>query len=256
MKRLMVRRRRFCPIWLFLVVLAGSLVVLPIQAGPPEAPLAQPLGQITSPRDRASVRGLVPIEGSATHPQFQKYEVHYAAEPNPGDQWAPVGASPFGVPVVQGRLALWDTSVIPDGVYSLRLRVVRADGNYEEYFVRGIQVVNTSPTETPTPENTPTPAQPTDTPSPTPTVIIGVPTVASPTPRPTATPLPTVPPTATPEQMALPFQGVSDAACWGAGATLAAFVGIGLFFALKGGLVAAWRWLYRRGREGFGFYKE
>jgi hypothetical protein len=65
---------------------------------------AQPTGQITSPRDNAAVRGLVPIEGSASHPQFQKYEVHYGSQPNPGDQWTPVGGSPFSVPVVQGRM--------------------------------------------------------------------------------------------------------------------------------------------------------
>ncbi len=208
---------------------------------------AQPSGQITSPRDRASVRGLVPIEGSATHPQFQKYEIHFGPEPNPGDQWTPVGNSPFSVPVVQGRLALWDTTVIPDGLYSLRLRVVRMDGNYDEYFVRGIQVVNTRPTETPTRAAPPTPALPTDTPSPTPTIVIGVPTVPSPTPKPTDTPQPTAPPTATPEPpLKLPFQGIGDAACWGTGVTLAAFAAIGLLFALKGGLAS----LLNRLRQG------
>ena len=221
-----------------------------------QAPLAQVLSQITSPRDQASVRGLVPIEGSATHTQFQKYEIHYGPEPNPGDQWIPIGGSPFTVPVVQGRLGLWDTTVIPDGLYSLRLRVVRADGNYEEYHVRGIQVANTRPTETPTPEPTPTPAGPTDTPAPTPTIIIAVPTVPSPTPRPTDTPLPTAPPTDTPEPLNMPFQSISDAACWGTGATLAVFVGIGLVFALKGGLLSLFRWLARRGREGFGIYED
>lgn len=217
---------------------------------------AQVVGQISSPRDRASVRGLVPIEGSAAHTQFQKYEVHYAPEPNPGDQWAPVGNSPFSVPVVQGRLALWDTTIIPDGVYSLRLRVVRIDGNYDEYFVRGIQVLNTRPTETPTPEDTPTPAAPTETPSPTPTIVIGVPTMASPTPRPSETPLPTAPPTATPEPLNLPFQNVSSAACWGAGGALAVFVGLGLFFSLKGWLVSFVRWLVRRGQEASGVYED
>lgn len=212
---------------------------------------AQPQGQITSPRDRASVRGLVPIEGSAAHPQFQKYEIHYGPEPNPNDQWTPIGGSPFAVPVVQGRLALWDTTIIPDGVYSLRLRLVRLDGNYDEYFVRGIQVVNARPTETPTPQATPTPAEPTATPSPTPTIVIGVPTVASPTPKPTSTPLPTAPPTVTAEPVDLPFgiQGFSDAGCWGAGVTLAAFAGIALFFALKGGLASVADWVVRRGRE-------
>lgn len=217
---------------------------------------AQTLGQITSPRDQAAVRGLVPIEGSATHPQFQKYEIHFGPQPNPGDQWTPIGGSPFGVPVVQGRLGLWDTTIIPDGVYSLRLRVVRLDGNYDEYFVRGIQVSNTRPTETPTPQATPTPALPTDTPAPTPTVVIGVPTVSSPTPRPSATPLPTALPTNTPEPVNLPFQNVSDAACWGAIATLAVFLGIGLFFIFKGALASLVRWLARRGKEGLGMYED
>lgn len=232
--------------------LAWILLLIPVL----HIPLAQVSGQITSPLDRASVRGLVPIEGSATHPQFQKYELQFGPEPNPGDQWTPLAGSPFSVPVVQGRLALWDTTIIPDGVYSLRLRVVRVDGNYDEYFVRGIQISNTRPTDTPTPEATETPGAPTETPSPTPTVVIGVPTVASPTPRPSNTPLPTAPPTATPEPLDLPFQNASSAACWGTGATLAVFAGIGLFFGLKGGLVSLYRWLIRQGREGLGFYED
>ena len=233
-----------------------SLVVILLAFAGTRTSVAQPSGQITSPRDRASVRGLVPIEGRATHAQFQKYEIHYGPEPNPGGQWTPIAGSPFAVPVVQGRLGLWDTTIIPDGVYSLRLRVVRLDGNYDEYFVRGIQVSNTRPTETPTPEETPTPAPPTETPTATPTIVIGVPTVASPTPRPTNTPLPTAPPTATPEPVDLPFQSVGDAACWGAGATLAFFVGLGLFFVLKGVLASLFRWLARRGREGLGVYED
>lgn len=220
------------------------------------APARQGYGQITSPRDQAAVRGLVPVEGSATHPQFQKYEIHYGPQPNPGDQWTPIGGSPFSVPVVQGRLGLWDTTIIPDGLYSLRLRVVRLDGNYDEYFVRGIQVSNTRPTETPTPRATATRPAPTDTPAPTPTIFISVPTVVSPTPKPTSTPLPTAPPTDTPEPLDLPFQNISDAACWGAGGTLALFIGIGLIFALKGGLASLLRWLARRSKESIGVYEE
>jgi hypothetical protein len=199
---------------------------------------------------------MVPIEGSATHPQFLKYEIHYGPEPNPGDQWTPISGSPFTVPVVQGRLGLWDTTIIPDGLYSLRLRVVRLDGNYEDYFVRGVLVSNTRPTETPTRQATPTRAGPTDTPVPTPTIVIGVPTVASPTPKPTSTPLPTPLPSDTPVPMNLPFQSVGDATCWGAGVTLAVFVGIGLLFALKSAIAALARWLAKRGKEGLGLYED
>lgn len=237
------------------LILLG-LVGLLLAALPAGGAWAQPTGQITSPRDRAAVRGLVPIEGSATHPDFQKYEIHFGPEPNPGDQWTPIQGSPFSVPVVQGRLGLWDTTIIPDGVYSLRLRVVRLDGNYEEYFVRGIQVSNTRPTETPTPQATATAARATDTPQPTATVVIAVPTVSSPTPRPTATSLPTAPPTDTPEPLNLPFQNVSSAACWGAVATAAVFLGIGLFFALKSSLASLAHWLARRGRESLGGYED
>jgi hypothetical protein len=237
------------------IMLALGLLLLAAPLG--QIVQSQSLGQIISPRDRAAVRGLVPIEGSATHPQFQKYEIHFGTEPNPGDQWTPIAGSPFTVPVVQGRLGLWDTTIIPDGIYSLRLRLVRLDGNYDEYIVRGIQVLNTQPTETPIPAATPTPAEPTDTPAPTVTIVIGVPTVSSPTPRPTSTDIPTAVPSDTPEPAVdLPFQNINDAACWGAGATVAVFVGIGLFFVLKGTLASLARWIAQRGKEGLGHYED
>ncbi len=243
----------------FAIMLALGLLLLAVPLS--QVVQAQVFGQITSPRDRAAVRGLVPIEGSATHTEFQKYEIHYGPEPNPGSQWTPIAGSPFSVPVVQGRLGLWDTTIIPDGIYSLRLRLVRLDGNYDEYFVRGIQVLNTQPTPTPTRQATPTPAAPTETPAPTATVVIGVPTVASPTPRPTSTALPTALPSEMPEPFELVvgparIQNFSDAACWGAGATVAAFVGIGLFFALKGALASLARWIAQRGKEGLGLYED
>jgi len=241
------------------IILALGLLLLAIPLG--QVAQSQSLGQITSPRDHAAVRGFVPIEGSATHPQFQKYEIHYGPEPNPGDQWTPIAGSPFTVPVVQGRLGLSDTTIIPDGVYSLRLRLVRLDGNYDEYIVRGIQVLNAQPTDTPAPAETPTPEAPTETPLPTATVVIGVPAIASPTPRPTSTEIPTALPSETPEPFELAvgparIQNISDAACWGAGATVAVFVGIGLFFALKGALASLARWIAQRGKEGLGLYED
>ena len=241
------------------IIFALGLLLLAIPLS--QVVQSQSLGQITSPRDSAQVRGMVPIEGSATHQQFLKYEIHYGPEPNPAGQWTPIAGSPFSVPVVQGRLGLWDTTIIPDGIYSLRLRVVRVDGNYDEYVVHGIQVLNSQPTNTPTPELSPTPEAPTETPAPTATIVIGVPTIASPTPRPTSTALPTALPSETPEPFQLAvgparIQSASDAACWGAGVTVAVFAGIGLFFALKGVLASLARWLAARGKEGLGMYED
>jgi hypothetical protein len=86
--------------------------------------------------------------------------------------------------VVDGLLETWDTTIIPDGTYSLRLRVVNRTGNYREVFARGIMVANAEPTETPTPTPTPLPTA-TITPAATPTFMIPTSPLAQPTATPT-----------------------------------------------------------------------
>ena len=147
------------------------------------------------------VRGVVPIVGSALDPQFWKYEVYYATEPNPGERWTTIGGV-HETPVQDGLLETWDTTILPDGAYTLRLRVVDKTGNYREVFVHGVQVVNAAPTETPQPTSTPKPTA-TQTPAATPTFIIPT----SPLAQPTATPT-----LARPTQSALPE--VLDVNAW------------------------------------------
>jgi len=193
----------------------------------------------------------VPISGIATHPNFWKYEVHYAPEPNPGNQWFLIGV--HEQPVIDGVLDVWDTTVIPDGTYSLRLRVVRRDGNYDEYFVRQLLVANQLPTETPTPATPPTPtATPTPLPTPTP-VKVEQPSIPTPTPAPSPSPTPAIGPTGEEGQGgvlgALGLPGLSDAlsprallAAFLVGAKYAAVVmiAVGAFFAFK--TVLMWLW--------------
>jgi hypothetical protein len=59
--------------------------------------------------------------------------------------------------VISGTLAVWDTTVgfpdspvFQDGQYRLRLRVVRSDYNYDEYYVSGLLIANENTTPTPT----------------------------------------------------------------------------------------------------------
>lgn len=218
-----------------LLLLVGVSLVVVIEAAPGRSPQEQgPEAVITSPRDRAVVRDKVSIKGTATHPEFWKYEVAYGPEPNPGDQWILIGAV-HETQVVDNVLETWDTTLLPDGNYSLRLRVVRRDGNYDEYFVREIAVANTLPTDTPTPEVTPTP---TNTPTPlppTPTIIITLPVLPSPTPQPLPTIAPVIQPTPTPApsffNIRLPDLG--GAFCWGAGAAAFAFLVVGLLALLR-----------------------
>ena len=220
---------------LFLLLLGVFLVAL-IEAAPGRSPQEQgPEAIITSPRDRAVVRDKVSIRGTATHPEFWKYEVAYGPEPNPGDQWILIGMV-HETQVIDNVLETWDTTLLPDGNYSLRLRVVRRDGNYDEYFVREIAVANTLPTDTPLPPAvTPTP---TDTPTPlppTPTIVIELPVLPSPTPQPLATTAPVIRPTPTPApsffNVNLPNLG--GAFCWGAGAAAFVFLLVGLLALLR-----------------------
>lgn len=210
-----------------LATLFMGLTIVRLEAAPP-----QQESIITSPRDRDVVRGVLVIKGTATTHDFWKYEIHYAPEPNPTDQWTVLLVNEGeDKQVIDGRLATWDTRQVPDGLYSMRLRVVRKDGNYDEYYVRQISVVNAQPTETPTatptPEATPTPLPP------TPTVVIEQPPTA--TPRPTSTPGPigVTPEPETETGLNITAQGLSKAFLSGAGATVGLFVLMGLLIALR-----------------------
>ncbi len=189
-------------------------------------PLLQAMSRIASPSENGVVRGVVPIVGSALDPQFWKYEVHYATEPNPKEQWVGIGGV-HETAVQDGLLETWDTTVIPDGTYTLRLRVVDKTGNYREVFVHGVLVVNTAPTETPRPTNTPLPT-PTTTPAATPTFIIPT----SPLAQPSATPT-----LARPTRSALPdvldVNAWRQSLCLGAELMAALLVVIALIFLLR-----------------------
>jgi hypothetical protein len=168
-------------------------------AAGPQRPAAQEAAAlIASPQSLASVRGSVSITGSALHPQFQRYELYYTVEP--GENWVFIGEAKT-TPVANGLLGTWETAGLPDGSYSLRLRVVRQDGNYDEGFARNIAVANRTP---PTPTPTDTPAElPTLPPviegvfTPTPIVeatttpvSVEQPAIPTPTPRPSPTTTP------------------------------------------------------------------
>jgi len=218
--------------WNLILVLA-TLVVLATPA------LAQQVAvQITSPEMGAEVRGLVPIIGSASVSPFQFYKVEYGIGSSPS-QWALIG-SLHETAVINGQLEVWDTTTVPDGVYTLRLQAVKTDGNYDEFFVRGVVVANTRPTSTPTPE-------PTETPLPqeqqqTQTAATATPGVPEPTATPRiiapqnpitgATPTPTL---SVPNQSVLPIdpEGWDQAFLLGAASMGAVFLLLGLVFAIR-----------------------
>jgi uncharacterized protein YggE len=96
------------------------------------------------------VRGEVPIIGTATIGGFQRYELYYKPALAADDTYTYLGD---GVnEIFNGQLGIWDTTNLPSGDYTLRLRVVQNDGNYAEFFAENISV---NLPVTPTPAITP-----------------------------------------------------------------------------------------------------
>ena len=232
------------------------VLVAPLWAEPSIAPLPQAArAEITSPEPLTAIRGEVPISGTALHPQFQRYELYFKLEP--GENWIFIGEAHFES-VDRGLLGIWFTSSLPDGTYSLRLRVVRLDGNYEEVIVRQVLVANAEPTETSTPEVSPTPTEtPTPLP-PTPTVVVEQPIIPTPTLRPTSTPTvgdDTLAATAGDEDggflginrliSQINLDDVSNAFVLGVKYALLAFAALAAYFILKRLLI--WLWTHIRG---------
>lgn len=140
--------------WLLLITLAGLI-------GFVQAP---GFAEIVDPGAGALLSGLVTIRGTATHPNFQRYDLSFAYDPNPTDTWFPI-AEPFKSPVQDDRLVIWDTNGISDGDYQLRLRVWTDAGLAFEVIVGGLKIRNYSsvgsipdaPQSTAAPQITPQP---------------------------------------------------------------------------------------------------
>jgi hypothetical protein len=203
----------------------------------------QDLAVINNPASNAVVQGQVQIIGSSDHPSFQFYVIEFSPEPVTGNQWQIIGAT-HNTPVISGVLETWNTTLIPDGSYTLRLRTVRLDGNYTEAFSQQVVVANTQPlpTDTPIPAVTveAVPAAPTETPTPlppTPTVSIEQPIVDTPTPRPVETSAPLQDPEEVtsfiPTVTGFSLSPLRDACLYGAGIMFSVFLLFGFLAALR-----------------------
>ena len=144
---------------------------------------------ITSPATGSSVQGSVPLHGTASSDPFARYELYFKQEPSGDESY--IWFAGNTAQVFDGELGTWHTGDLAPGTYTLRLRIVRPDGNYGEFFARDLRVNLEAPTPTPTetPSGpTPTPI-PIDTPTPitqpTPVVVsVTQPNLAEPTPTP------------------------------------------------------------------------
>jgi hypothetical protein len=140
---------------------------------------------ITSPVAGEILRGKVTISGTTDVPGFASAQLDFAYASNPADTWFSLQISPQ--PLTDSPLAVWDTTLITDGDYLLRLRVYQTDGTFQEVTLP-VRVQNDTPFPTPSPSVSSTPSR-LEIQPPTPFLIAASPTPTS-TPRATPTPLP------------------------------------------------------------------
>jgi len=141
---------------------------------------------ITYPAEGDILAGEVTITGTTDVIGFVSSQVDFAYASDSNGTWFPVGTSTQ--PEIDSPITVWDTTLITDGEYILRLRVNLEDGAFEDVTVQ-IKVQNDAPILTPTPVVTSTPNQ-LDVQLPTPFLVASSPTPTL-APRPTPTSLPT-----------------------------------------------------------------
>ena len=139
---------------------------------------------IDSPHPGDVLQGVVPIVGSTAIDGFVSADISFTYADDPTGTWFLIAKSLQ--PISKSTLVTWDTTVITDGNYVLRLQVTLVDGNMREFLVPELRVRNYTPIETPiplpmVPEPTPFPtAAPTLTPFPTPTGLARNPATLAP----------------------------------------------------------------------------
>ncbi|MBN1428609.1 MAG: transglycosylase domain-containing protein [Anaerolineae bacterium] len=97
---------------------------------------------ITAPKPFSYVKGTITVRGNARSDNFGLYRLDYGQGLNPG-QWIQAGSDHLES-VFSGELGLWDTAGL-DGLYSLRLTVVRSDSTIQESIIQ-VTVDNIAPT--------------------------------------------------------------------------------------------------------------
>ena len=150
-----MRRARGIGLGLLLLVLVSALGLLPAVAQG-----ESPNVVIIEPAAMATVSGTVTVTGTADPANLQFYYLEVApflSDPATAT-WTPV-SFPANTPVTNGTLAQWNTGMIPDGAYALRLNATLTDGSSLTFLQRPVRVANAgAPAVAPTPEVPATPA--------------------------------------------------------------------------------------------------
>lgn len=127
-----------------------AVVELPTATPEPPTPTPAPVivaancpdanAAITSPGVNQVVSGVVPVTGSAFHPEMNFYKLEYAPGANAQGGYGYFDGT--SNPVQGGVLGRFNSAAVPNGSYTLQLTVVDATGNYPPPCRVTIQVQN------------------------------------------------------------------------------------------------------------------
>ena len=140
---------------------------------------------ILSPQTGQILRGQVEITGNLDLPNFSSAELAFGySASDPADRSAWFIIQTFPQPVKGSAIAVWDTSALTDGDYTLRLRVFFQDGTSQDILISDLKVRNDVPLPTATPTATQTATPLITTPLPTSTRLPDATTLTFPSPMP------------------------------------------------------------------------
>jgi membrane peptidoglycan carboxypeptidase len=97
---------------------------------------------ISEPLPFTYVKGAIVVKGNASDPAFRLYRLSFGEGLNPSE-WLQIGEDHFTSVFNNKELGVWDARLL-DGLYSLRLTVVRGNNSLEEVVIQ-VTVDNTAP---------------------------------------------------------------------------------------------------------------
>lgn len=136
---------------LFLLFIIWTVYPAPSRAYAAQGqPTAEPpqVG-VRSPQPGQALQGSVPVVALLPGEGFQAAELSFSYDGDERDTRFLIAE--IEEPAESGELALWDTTTLTDGVYSLRLAVQMTSGEQATVVVPGLRVRNYTPIETNTP---------------------------------------------------------------------------------------------------------
>lgn len=123
--------------------------------------------EIQTPQTADVLKGSVEVKGSVSESDFISAGLYYAYADTTVETWFLIQS--IQKPVADGVLAKWDTTLITDGNYKLKLSVLRKSGEIQEVIVDHLQVRNYTSAEDVAPTQTLAPVEadmiPTDIPT-------------------------------------------------------------------------------------------